>query len=107
MKTNVLLSTTALLFVLFCLNACKKEPETTYSDVSLIINTSCAVTGCHNSNAMAGNLDASSYAGLKNVLDNGAFNNRVLVQQSMPPNGTLSQADLDLLQSWKDSGFAE
>ena len=78
-----------------------------YSDVSLIINTSCAVTGCHVSPTNAGGLDCSSYSAMKSVLDNGRFEQRVLIDQNMPPNGTLSTSDLDLLRQWRDNQFRE
>lgn len=45
-----------------------------------------------------------NYAGLKVVLDNGNFNNRVLVKKDMPPAGPLSPTDLAKLKRWLDAG---
>ena len=92
---------------IFVFQSCQKDNGTRYNDVSLIINTSCAVAGCHVSPANAGSLECSSYASMKAVLDNGRFEQRVLIDQNMPPNGTLSDSDLDLLRSWRDNQFRE
>lgn len=97
-------------------SACEtKEPGTTYQDVKHIITTSCAVVGCHDPITVRNNIDFTSYAtmsgatGLKNALtiDPNNFYDRVLVKQDMPPGGTLSQADKDLLQAWVDNNYAE
>jgi hypothetical protein len=45
-----------------------------------------------------------NYAGLKVVVDNGNFNNRVLVKKDMPPAGALSATDLAKLKKWLDAG---
>ena len=96
-----------LCFTLFIISSCQKGDGVVYNDVALIINTSCAVTGCHVPPTNAGSLDCSSYSAMKSVLDNGRFNQRVLVNQDMPPGGTLSNSDLDLLRQWRDNQFRE
>lgn len=103
--------------VYFCVvfMACQSEPKTTYEEVKIIISTSCAVAGCHDAVSQSDNLDYSSYAsmsganGLKNSLnkDIDGFYDRVLVQGNMPPNGTLTDKDIQLLQAWVDSGYPE
>ena len=95
--------------------ACEKNTGTTYQDIKHITLTSCATPGCHDAGTAQNNVNMSSYAtmsggsGHKNILhkNSNGFQDRVLIQKNMPPLGTLSQADLDLLQSWADNGFRE
>lgn len=103
--------------VLSIFSSCEKTEEspTTYADVSSIITANCAVSGCHNSATAQSNVDCSSYASLAgagnltNILTttSNGFQDRVLVQQNMPPSGPLSQADRELLQKWVDNNYAE
>lgn len=105
-----------LLFIL-TLNSCYNDNEEeiygpvtcdvsslTYStDVLPIINASCATTGCHVSGGNApGNF--ANFNELKAKVTNGSFENRVLIQQNMPPNAELSECDLQILQAWLDNG---
>ncbi len=78
--------------------------EVTYSvNVQPIINSSCATTGCHTSGGTApGNFN--NYNELKSKVDNGTFENRVLIQKTMPPNSPLSDCELETLQAWIDGG---
>lgn len=95
--------------------ACEEPTGTTYQDVRAIVTTSCAVVGCHNSITAESNVDFTNYAtmsgatGRKNALTKGNnnFYDRVLVKQNMPPGGSLTQADKNLLQSWVDNNFKE
>jgi len=76
----------------------------TYSlDVSPIINASCATSGCH----VAGGTAPGNFANFnefKAKVDNGTFENRVLIQQNMPPNSQLSDCEMQTLQAWLDNG---
>ncbi len=84
----------------------KPEPpeEVSYSaHVEPIINMSCATTACHTQGGFAnGNFD--NYDGVKAKVDNGSFNQRVLVNKDMPPEGSLSDEELALLKAWLDDG---
>jgi uncharacterized membrane protein len=105
---------TLVLFVL-AFSACEKQPKATYQDVRHIISTSCAVPGCHDPITVRKNIDFSSFStmsgstGLKNALtiNSNSLYDRALVQQNMPPNATMTQADKNLLQDWVDSGYPE
>lgn len=91
------------------------EPEceeniTFSSDVELIINTNCAYSGCH----VAGNgLPVyTTYDGVVAQVENGRFENRVLIQQNMPPSNAsgpteLSEEDLFTLECWIEQGYPE
>jgi len=115
MNNKFLLISILAIYIIAAFFACEKVPETTYQDVKLIISTSCAVTDCHNATTAESNVDCTSFAtmsgngGRKNILnkDSRGFHDRVLVQKDMPPLGTLTQSDLDLLQAWVDEGFPE
>ncbi|MCX6275757.1 MAG: hypothetical protein NTV09_11185 [Bacteroidetes bacterium] len=74
-----------------------------------IINSNCAnSTACHGSpqgqNA-GGNL--TSYALVKEKINNDAFNNRVFVLKDMPQGSSLSECDLKKLKAWYDAGSPE
>lgn len=115
MKTKTLLLIISILLVWTSFYSCQEKGGTSYDDVRLIITTSCAVVGCHNSTTAESNIDCSTYAsmtgaqGRKNILDknHNNFYDRVLVRQNMPSVASLSEADKSLLQSWVDNNFKE
>jgi hypothetical protein len=78
--------------------------EVSYStDISPIIQMSCATTACHTQGGFAnGNFD--DYAGVKAKVDNGSFRQRVLVDKDMPLGGSLSDEELAILEAWLDNG---
>ena len=95
----------AIVFTLF--SACKKENteeiDCTYSsDIMPIINTNCLSSGCHNTGSVNG--DFTTYAGLKKVTSSGALENRVIINQTMPPSKPLSPEDMKKIKCWIDSG---
>jgi mono/diheme cytochrome c family protein len=61
--------------------------------------------GCHTAGG-TGNGDFSDYAGLKQKVDNGSLNNRVLVIKDMPQAGspTLSDSERKLIDCWIQQG---
>ena len=68
-----------------------------------IINQNCALAGCHSTGFGSG--DFTSYSGLFAKIDNnGPFESRVLIVQDMPPSGSLSVSNRDLIQCWLDNG---
>lgn len=113
MKRIVLIvsSTTLALILSVSCSREKLDPvcdgtEATYTDdVKSIIDNSCAKSGCHGSGSGRG--DFTSYAGLQPYLDNGVFESEVLIQQSMPRGGSLSQADINTIQCWLENSYAE
>lgn len=115
MSQKMIFATAFLGMLIIVFSACQKEGGTTYQDVQPIISTSCAVAGCHDPITIRKNIDFTSYAtmsgstGLKNALtkDTDGFYDRVLVKENMPPLGTLSQENKDLLQRWVDNNYAK
>lgn len=78
--------------------------DVTYTDdVAPIINSSCATTGCHVAGG-SGPGNFNDFSDLAGKVSNGSFENRVLVQQTMPPDAPLQACELEILQAWLDSG---
>jgi hypothetical protein len=86
-------------------STCKSNVAVTYTTVKTIIDSECA--GCHGEGSAETIGDFRNYAGLKSYLESGRFTKLVLVKHSMPKGGELSQANLDLLNCWKEGGFKE
>ena len=95
--------------------SCKEVEKVRYDQVQLIISTSCAVQGCHDDITSRNNLDFSTYSsmtganGRKNSLNlelNG-FYDRVVVKRNMPPNASMQEEDILLLEQWAQDGFLE
>lgn len=101
-----------LILSFLLLTGCKKDDDNgeceispTYNgSVKVIIDNSCAISGCHNNAGTApGNF--LSYQGLSGITMNGKFRNRVLVVKDMPALGQLSEADFEILRCWADNGY--
>lgn len=90
------------------------------TNVKPIIDLTCAYSGCHNGGGNApGNY--TSYQGLKSIIEDGSFINRVIDLQDnpsrgMPPDMTvypesqqddLSPDQMEIIQCWIDSNFPE
>lgn len=65
-----------------------------------LISANCV--SCHD--AVSGNADLSTYAGLKTQVDNNGVTSRVFTIADMPPSGPLSNEQLQLLKCWMDNG---
>ncbi len=76
---------------------CDGSAPTYNSYVQSVVNSNCV--SCHGS--------YSTYNGLSSITSNGQFEQYVLINQSMPQNGSLSQDELNKLQCWVDNGFPE
>ncbi len=109
-------------FIFISIFACSKdsvEPVdnscgTSYSystDVKMIIDQSCAYSGCHDgSGAAPGNY--TSFDGMIDVLTLGTFENRVIVAKNMPPLDApgpteLTEDELKIIGAWLNAGFPE
>ena len=71
------------------------------SDVLPIITNSCATASCHNSTGVGG-VVLQTYDQIKAKTDR--ITQRVLVDKTMPPNGTLSTSELNIIQCWINAG---
>jgi hypothetical protein len=78
----------------------------TYSlDIKPIIDTNCAISGCHV--AGTGRVNLTTYAGLKQVVDDGRLVTMVIQQKNMPPTQPLSKCQMDKIQAWIGQGALE
>lgn len=85
------------------MNDCNTEQLTFTADIQPIINSSCAIPACHQAGGNGfGNFE--TYSGLKAILDNGSFENRVIIQRNMPPNRELSSCEIEKLKEWLNQG---
>lgn len=76
----------------------------TYSGtIEPIIQSSCATPGCHVTGGSA-NGYFESYANVKAKVDNGSFENRVVVQRDMPPGAQLNDCQILVIQQWLADG---
>jgi hypothetical protein len=104
-----------ILFVIVVLFAtCKKKNEFKNLDCSTIdskystsikniMSANCTTSGCHDGNSY-GAVDLRTYNNIKPYIDNGKFNQEVIVDKTMPKGKTLSQGDRDKIKCWLDSG---
>jgi hypothetical protein len=74
-------------------------------EVKPIITSNCLGSSCHGAGSPDG--DFTTFAGISTVTSNGKFTTQVLDRQTMPQNGTLTQAEINTLQCWANNGFKE
>lgn len=84
------------------LSGCDSLNVTYSAVIKPIINTKCAIAGCHVSTFASANY--TSYAGVKEKVDNGSFNNRVFVKGDMPLSGSLSDDERKKIKCWLEAG---
>ncbi len=117
MKTLYALTITCLIAFVWTIQSCKnaEPPSITYDQhIKPIFDANCAVSGCHDANTAAGNVNLTTYAAMLDTTYNqilhihtNGLRDRVIVQKNMPPAGPLPQADLDLIQAWIDQNYLE
>jgi hypothetical protein len=87
------------------LNPCENVDVNYTQSISPIIQTHCALSGCHNGDSTSvGNF--SEYSEIKLRVDNGQFKIKVFDTQSMPPIGqpALTSEEFNKLKCWYDAG---
>lgn len=70
-----------------------------------ILRNKCNTSGCHDGASGVGNYN--SYSGVRRVVENGEFRQQVVIEKTMPKDGTLSDEEFDLLRCWSENGFPE
>lgn len=83
--------------------------EVKYStDIQAIVGTSCSYSGCHEARNPAGNIDLTTYAGLKAMLQTGQLVGSITHASgysAMPKNtGKLSDCNISRIRAWIDAG---
>lgn len=87
-------------------STCDSSSVTYTNFVANVMSSNCTFSGCHNSGS---SFDLTTYASLKLKIDDGTFNNRVLVQKDMPPAYSSGPVSLDActlgkLKKWINNG---
>ena len=85
--------------------SCNGDTPTYNNGISAIINAECNATACHGTGSSQA--EFTTYAGMALAISNGNFEKKVLVDQTMPRNGFLTQDQIDLIQCWVDNGYPE
>lgn len=77
------------------------------SGIKAIVDTRCAISGCHDGNS--GVVGFTAYAPLKERADNGRIRSYVFELKIMPPSSAtqLTEDEKKLLQCWLDNGAPE
>lgn len=92
------------------------EPEssidcTSQADVSFathikpIIDGNCAFIGCHGAGSVNGVF--TDYASLQEYIDNGRFNDEVIVKRTMPPGGNLDSLKYASIRCWVEANYPQ
>lgn len=85
--------------------ACETIALSYTANIKQLADANCAVSGCHV--AGTGRANLTTYAGLKQVADNGQMRQKVLVEKSMPPSGPLPDCELRQIDAWLNAGAPE
>lgn len=111
-----------LSITLFLFTNCKYEKEEVVapltsvsfnSTVAPLLNTSCSAIGCHSAGGQTPDLTtANSYTSLVDggyvdtvtIENSGIYLRMIDKQKPMPPNGVLSQSQINIIYSWIKEG---
>lgn len=83
-------------------NFCDTANVTFNATIFPLIQSSCAIPGCHVTGAQSPNL--SQAAEVLSIANNGNLKARVVLNKTMPPSGALPACDRAAIQSWLDAG---
>jgi uncharacterized membrane protein len=72
------------------------------NNVASIIQTKCAISGCHNAAGASGGRVLENYTQIKAAADR--IRQRAVVEKTMPKTGSLTAYEIALLKCWIDSG---
>lgn len=102
-------------FILIGINSCTSDKtelllcdtvNADYSEsVALIIQTRCALSGCHIGDSVSvGNFN--NYSEIKERVDNGTFREKVIDSKTMPPSTKppLTTQEYTILKCWYEAG---
>ena len=88
-------------------NTCDVPAAPTYTaDVQSIVTNKCATSGCHVTGG-TGTGNFETFAGVLDKVQNGTFEQEVVVDLTMPPSGGMSQCEIDIISAWIANGAVE
>jgi hypothetical protein len=70
-----------------------------------ILRYKCNTSGCHDGSSGVGNYN--SFSGIARVVENGEFRQEVIVEKTMPKDGSLTDEEFTLLKCWSENGYPE
>lgn len=82
-----------------------------YSQARVVINTSCAYSGCHDGISNPDNF--KSYAGIEKFFASGRFEDRVFLTRDMPPDyavdgpTVLTEEEINILKCWQQNEYSQ
>lgn len=111
----------SLLMMIFTLTMCKKESAATYdcagvaptysADIKAIIDTNCAISGCHNASTSEAGVNLSTYTSVKAESGNDRFLGVIQHLSGYPamPKGSakLPEASIQKIYCWIENGQPE
>lgn len=80
------------------------------TEIAPLVKTNCGIPSCHvpggngNGTYVSGPDATVDYAEVKAKVDNGSFNDRVLVQKDMPQGGSLTDCEKNRISEWLNAG---
>jgi hypothetical protein len=80
---------------------CSTVPSAFSTDIYPLINSKCAISGCHDATA-SGGVVLQNYNQVNSKKDR--INVRALIEKSMPPTGPLLPAEINKIKCWIDGG---
>ncbi|CAL2077481.1 hypothetical protein [Tenacibaculum sp. 190524A02b] len=81
--------------------------EITYTkNVKVIVDNSCATSGCHAATSPAAGLALTTFQQVKNAAENGNFHARI-DNNTMPPSAPLASDKKSIIDKWKTDGYLE
>lgn len=89
--------------LLYGMNDCDPSNVSFAADIMPILSNGCAVVGCHVQGGSGVGL-FENYNQVKAKVDDGSFEQRVIVQMDMPPSGPLSDCQIDFITEWLSQG---
>lgn len=111
-KITFIASLSLSIFFITCSKDNKTEQKETCSEkytfleIKPIIEKNCATAGCHSVNSSNGGL--TTFQEVKNIIENGKMDSRVLSNfPTMPPGGFSDPAEKEKIRCWVDDNYPE
>lgn len=113
MKKITFIASLALsMFFITCSKDSKTEKKedcietNTFSEIKPIIDKNCGTAGCHAVNS--GNGSLTTFQDVKNIIENGKMDSRVLSNlPTMPPGGFADPCEKEKIRCWVDDNYPE
>lgn len=89
-------------------NSCDTTNVTYSATIQPVLQSKCAVSGCHNSAGYSGGVNLSTYAGAKIIADNGMLLHVIRHESGVPPmpqgGAKLDDCTITQIRKWVSDG---